>query len=245
MGNNINNLISSILEEDGGKDPKKYNVLFTPRRVDQRMKSRLEQAKEILQQEEVEGDIDLSGLLITDLGNLRSVYGDLNLSRTSIKDLGNLTYVSGTLDLSYTRLETLGDNFNEFEGHTLLLDGSYIKDLGSLTVVQGTLSVSNTKITDLTPLFSVGGNLYADNCPELSSIGDLTYVDGDLYLSGTKVSSLDGLETVGANLVITDTNITSLPEGLDVGNYIFVSKDFDVDSVDEYLRNKISFHQDE
>jgi hypothetical protein len=156
-----------------------------------------------------------------------------------------LTYVSGTLDLSYTRLETLGDNFNEFEGRSLLLDGSSIKDLGSLTVILGTLSVSNTKITDLTPLFHVGGDLYAEDCPELISIGDLKYVDGSLYLSGTKVSSLDGLKTVGDNLIIIDTNITSLPEGLDVGNYIFVSKGFDVDSVDEYLRNKISFHQDE
>jgi hypothetical protein len=56
-----------------------------------------------------EGDVNLYGTPITDLGNLTTVRGGLNLYGTPITDLGNLTTVGKSLDLRGTSITDLGN----------------------------------------------------------------------------------------------------------------------------------------
>jgi hypothetical protein len=90
----------------------------------------------------VTGSIEIGGIKIKSLGNLKSVGRDLDLSDTLITSLGKLEKVGGYLTLSHTPIE----------------------DLGNLTSV-GSLRLSNTPIEDLGNLKSVGYNLNLKNTP--------------------------------------------------------------------------------
>jgi hypothetical protein len=167
--NNINKLVSSILEDD--KNYKKYNVLFTPRRVEKRKRDRLDWAKRALQQEHIEGDLDLSGIPITDVGNLKSINGNLDLSYTKITDLRPLKSVGGWLDLSHTPITDLGSL--ESVDNSLDLYKTNITSLGSLKSVRGYLDLRKTPITNLGSLMLVyriiidkNSKLDIDNLPE-------------------------------------------------------------------------------
>jgi len=119
---NLKELYDYLIEEDN-KNPKKYNVLFTPRRIESRI-------QKILQQEEFDCSLDLSDTDITSLGSLESVYDFLDLSDTSIASLGSLRSVGGWLDLSNTNITSLG-SLKEV-GTYLYLCGTNITDFGSL-----------------------------------------------------------------------------------------------------------------
>jgi hypothetical protein len=55
------------------------------------------------------GDLNLRGIEIESLGNLRSVGGFLNLFGAKIESLGNLQSVGGNLNLTYSEIKSLGN----------------------------------------------------------------------------------------------------------------------------------------
>ena len=87
--------------------------------------------------------LNLSGVGVSDLGELQHVSGDLILEKSKIKSLGKLESVSGELDLRNTE----------------------IKSLGELKRVQSYLDLRGTHITDLGKLEHVGIRVY---CTERS-----------------------------------------------------------------------------
>ncbi len=70
--------------------------------------------------ETVSGFLILSGTRITDLGNLKSVSGGLNLHGTSITNLGNLERVGGSLFLENT---PLSKKYSEWEIRSMVSVG--------------------------------------------------------------------------------------------------------------------------
>lgn len=93
----------------------------------------------------------------------------------------------------------------------------YIKD-GSV----GDLDLGNTPIETLPDnLTHVGGNLSLENTFYLNKLPDkLIKVDGSLHLNGSYIQSLpDGL-FVGENLFLHHSHIKRLPAGLKVGNHL-------------------------
>ena len=58
---------------------------------------------------ELIGNLDLSGSLIEDLGDLKIVGGKLNISRTPIRNLGGLTYIGSSLIATQSNLMSLGE----------------------------------------------------------------------------------------------------------------------------------------
>ena len=83
--------------------------IFVPRHeTDNRQEKYLQKINKILQQEVFVGDLDLSNLPITSLGNLKEVTGRLNLENTKITSLGNLREVN-YLDLQNTPITSLGN----------------------------------------------------------------------------------------------------------------------------------------
>ena len=57
----------------------------------------------------ISGDLDLNGITIESLGNLKRVEGSLNLRETPIESLGKLEYVGGSLILYETPIESIGN----------------------------------------------------------------------------------------------------------------------------------------
>jgi hypothetical protein len=94
--------------------------------------------------EHVDGDLELRGTEIKDLGNLQSVDGDLFLYGTEIKSLGNLQSVGGWL----------------------YLHGTEIKSLGNLQYVGGELILRKTPLAkayseeEIRSVVNVDGNIY-------------------------------------------------------------------------------------
>lgn len=112
----------------------------------------------------VGGDLDLLGLPIESLGNLKSVGGSLFLNYTPIESLGNLEYVGGDLDLLGASIKSLG-NLKSVEG-TLVLRATKINTLGNLKYVGGALNLQMTPISKkysldkIRQLVNVNGNIY-------------------------------------------------------------------------------------
>jgi len=87
--------------------------------------------------------LDLYGMPIQTLINIKEVKGYLNLWDTSIISLGNLENVNGYVNLRDTP----------------------IRSLGSLKTVGGSLDISNTQIDDFGDLMYVEQNLFLKNTP--------------------------------------------------------------------------------
>ena len=82
--------------------------ILIPRRIVERQENRLKSVQRLLQQTRIEGDLDLEGIPITDLGNVEYVGGYLDLRHTVITSLGNLKFVGRSLDLRDTPITDLG-----------------------------------------------------------------------------------------------------------------------------------------
>ena len=102
------------------------------------------------------GDIDLSGIKIQTLGNLKSVGGDLWLANTAIQSLGNLKSVGGYLNLQHTTIQSLG-NLQSVGGY-LYLYNSAIQSLGNLQFVGSNLYL-NRHITEISKTLTVKGKI--------------------------------------------------------------------------------------
>jgi hypothetical protein len=126
-----------------------FNNIFIPRRIDKIEEKERAKIQKILQQEIIEGDLDLYEIKwIEDLGNVKEVKGDLDLCGSSIKSLGKLEYVDGDLWLSYTPIQSLGNLIKRVEG-SLYLAYSSIQSLGKLEYVGGDLYFKNTPLSEL------------------------------------------------------------------------------------------------
>ena len=77
--------------------------------------------------------LNLSGVGVSDLGELQHVSSDLILEKSKIKSLGKLESVSGKLDLRNTEIRSLG-GLKRVQSH-LDLRGTHITDLGKLEYV--------------------------------------------------------------------------------------------------------------
>jgi hypothetical protein len=74
-----------------------------------------------------EGDLDLRGTHIEDLGDLESVSGHLCLDETPIRNLGNLKTVGGYLFLGNTKIQSL-QNLEEVGGDLDIFGNSCSND---------------------------------------------------------------------------------------------------------------------
>ena len=96
----LQNIIREVLNEEN---------LLIPRRLDGRRELYLKQIRKQLQQNHIEGDLNLMGVKeITDLGNVETISGALILIGSNIKSLGHLTTV-GKLWLPGSQIESLGN----------------------------------------------------------------------------------------------------------------------------------------
>ena len=193
--NNVNKIISSILEDE--ENLKKYNALFTPRRIADRIRREVDRILNIFKKEEYHGDLDLREFeyfmpdvydRITDLGNLRIVYGDLSLNKSKISNLGKLEKVYGSLYLSNTG----------------------VTNLGNLKYVGAFLIADNTKLTTLDPLIEVGRSIYLPGCADLVSLGSVELVGESINANDTSLSDLGLIKYLGGHLFADRTRLVTL-----------------------------------
>jgi hypothetical protein len=145
-----------------------FNNIFIPRRIDEIEERERVRVQRLLQQEVIEGDLDLQGInWIEDLGNIREVRGYLYLQNSSIKSLGKLERVD----------------------ESLFAANSQIQSLGNLQYIKGYLDLHDTPIQSLGNLEHVGWSLDLENTP-IQSLGNLRYVGRELYLQNTPLSKL-------------------------------------------------------
>ena len=171
---------------------KEVEDIFIPRNMETRDEKYKQKIYKLLQQEVVEGNLDLSNLPfeLKDLGNVKGIKGGLFLQNTKIASLGNLEYVSGNLNLQHTK----------------------ITSLGVLWSVGGNLDLQNTKITSLPKgLKVVNGDLDLRNTP-IISLPEGLIVGRFLYLSDTPIESLPEGLVVGRFLYLRNTPIEGNPE---------------------------------
>jgi len=125
-----------------------FNNIFIPRRIDEIEEKEKKKIQKILQQEIIEGDLDLQRInWIEDLGNIKEVKGYLYLYNSSIKSLGNLERVEGSLDLESTPIQSLGNL--HYVGGYLYLQNTPIQSLGNLEYVRKDLYLQNTPLSKL------------------------------------------------------------------------------------------------
>jgi hypothetical protein len=140
--------------------------IFIPRNIEARQIKAKQKTLKLLDQEIIEGDLDLSELnYITNLGNIKKVTGDLDLRNTKITSLPSGLEVGGYLGLSNTPITSLPNDLK----------------------VGGNLGLSNTPITNLPNNLKVGGSLYLIDTPITSLPSDLK-VGGNLYLRNTPIA---------------------------------------------------------
>lgn len=129
----------------------------------------------------------------------------------------------GSLDLDSTPLTKLPDN---------------------LVKVGGSLYIQNSSIEDLNNLEYVGGYLRAYRAKLKTLPSKLTQIERSLDLIFCPIEDLNNLEYVGGNLLINGTNISELPEGLEIRGTLYccntpLSKRFsDRSSFKEYLKER-------
>ena len=75
--------------------------LLVPRNVEGRKEKKLQLINRQLQQEVVDGDLEIFNTPITNLGNVKVVYGNLDLEgNKTLKSLGNIESVNDIVRLS-------------------------------------------------------------------------------------------------------------------------------------------------
>jgi hypothetical protein len=133
----MRHIIHKILKEEGEKKPN----IFVPHNVEGRKELRTQQILNQLNRKVINGDLDLSEVEITDLGDIEEVKGNLSLTNNKfLISLGKLKRVDGYLSLHGVKnVDTLGNL--EYVGNWLDLDYSGIKDLGNLKEVGWNLYV--------------------------------------------------------------------------------------------------------
>ncbi len=89
--------------------------------------------------ESVEGELNLVGSQVSDLGKLERVGGTLNMGSSEVKDFKNLKVVGGSLGTRQSKVSSLGSI--EYVGGNLYLD-SNVTDLGNLKYVKGQIYMS-------------------------------------------------------------------------------------------------------
>ena len=121
------------------------DTIFKPTHlIDNRQEKYKQKIFQILQQEVIEGDLDLKDLnFITNLGNVKLVKGNLDLENSSITSLSEGLKIEGYLNLTNTKITSLPEGLE----------------------VKGSLFLQNTKITSLPAGLVVKGNLYLKNTP--------------------------------------------------------------------------------
>jgi hypothetical protein len=88
--------------------------------------------------------------------------------------------------------------------------------------VKGDLALGFSKVKSLPNGLKVGGNLFLNNCDNLTSLPNGLEVGGSLFLMDVKINSLPKRLVVGGSLDLTGSAITSLPRGLKVGGLLKV-----------------------
>lgn len=88
--------------------------------------------------------------------------------------------------------------------------------------VKGDLALGFSKVKSLPNGLKVGGNLFLNNCDNLTSLPNGLEVGGSLFLMDVKINSLPKRLVVGGSLDLTGSAITSLPNGLKVGGLLKV-----------------------
>ena len=123
--------------------------LLIPRNIEGRKEKYFQMIYKQLQQEVVDGSLDLLNVQITNLGNVKIINNSLLLfDNKTLKSLGDLEIVNGDTHLEETNIEDLG-NLKEINS-LLDLDGNKtLKSLGNLERVGGYLWLRNTNIEDL------------------------------------------------------------------------------------------------
>ena len=123
--------------------------LLVPRNIEGRKEKQLNMIYKQLQQEVVEGELDLRNIPITNLGNVKKITGWLDLvGNKTLKSLGNLEYIGGGLYLTDSNIEDLG-NLKRITSWLDLKGNKTLKSLGNLEYVGGSLYLQNTNIEDL------------------------------------------------------------------------------------------------
>jgi len=112
----------------------------------------------------VDGDVKIE-FGIKSLGKLVSVNGDLNMGGYVIGDLGDLKRVEGSLFLSDSYINSKSLNNLEYVGENCDLFQCEVKSLGKLKYVGGTLCLAYSNVSSLGELKYVGGDLeiYGNN----------------------------------------------------------------------------------
>ena len=81
----------------------------------------------------------------------------------------------------------------------------------------------NTNIKKLPNDLYVTGNLYLNDCKQLTKLPDKLYVNGSLYLSGCQqLTELPNNLYVEYSLDLNETNIEKLPNNLYVGRNLYI-----------------------
>jgi len=211
MSSNINKLVLSILEDD---DLKKYDVLFTPRRISDRTERELIRILNVLKKEECNGDLDFSVIVdaglansITSLGNLRVVHGNVILTRSKITSLGKLERIDGDLVIYDSQIRDLGNL--EYIGRNFKADESKLTSFGKLKFIGSSISVEDTPMKTLGNNFKeFGYNFVKDkrlkydsfslmiSRSDISSLGSVERIKGDFYAERTKLVDLYPLREV-------------------------------------------------
>ena len=124
------------------------------------------------------------------------------------------------------RIKQMMGLLNEQEDTSSLTVQEKLKNGQQLTPeelnVKGDLALGFSKVKSLPNGLKVGGNLFLNNCDNLTSLPNGLEVGGSLFLMDVKINSLPKRLVVGGSLDLTGSAITSLPRGLKVGGLLKV-----------------------
>ena len=107
--------------------------------------------------EEIKGDADFRGSLVTNLGNLKKIGGDADFRGSLVTNLGNLEEIGDDADFRDSQIRNLG-NLKKI-GDDADFWGSQVTNLGNLEEIGGYADFSCSQIRDLGNLKKIGGNL--------------------------------------------------------------------------------------
>ena len=130
------------------------------------------------------------------------------------------------LNENINRIKQVMGLLNEQEDTSSLTVQEKLKNGQKLTPeelnVKGDLALGFSKVKSLPNGLKVGGNLFLNNCDNLTSLPNGLEVGGGLFLMDVKINSLPKRLVVGGSLDLTGSAITSLPRGLKVGGLLKV-----------------------
>ena len=193
--------------------------LLIPRNVEGRKEKQLQMIYRLLQQDVIDGDLDLDDVQITNLGKVKRINGELNLENNkTLKSLDNLEYVKW-LSAEESALEDLG-NLKKIEKKLYLRWNKNLKSLGKLEIINGDFWATETILEDLGNLKKVNGYISLKYNKKLKSLGNLEYVGGELWLEKTNIEDLGNLKECNNILLSKDTKIP--PEQYKKFNYEIV-----------------------